>query len=388
MLAFLIIGIPTIQRTGNGRHYLSTTIDSLLAQMSDIDRKEVVIVVFAADFDSQQRGAVVRYIRDSYTLHVKSGLIQVIQAPMSFYSPLDDLKRNFGDSQNRVKWRAKQCLDYAFLHSYCSGLGRFYLQLEDDVITSRDFVPAIKEFIAMQEKPWVTLDFSQLGFIGKLYHDRDLERLAAFVKFFYEEQPVDYLYRYFNAILAQRKPIARTPSLFQHIGTESTLNGKVQSRKDIHFSDATRKYDDSNNPPAVVSTTLDAFATYVAQLAYSTAPGCFWGRPPIEGDTFTVMFSKPERIRRVVIETGDDEHPRDRLKRGRLEVSQSVYGQEHSKKSELACSHYKVVKEFENGRVDAQIDDTSSLKCVRIYATGRQDTWLLVKEIAVWSASA
>ena len=341
--------------------------------------------MFAADFDPKQRAAVVRLVQDSYTFHVKSGLIQVIEAPASFYPPLDNLKTNFGDSQDRVKWRAKQCLDYAFLLAYCKGLGRYYLQLEDDVISSRDFLQGIKEFIAMQEKPWITLDFSQLGFIGKLYHDRDVERLAGFLKFFYEEQPVDYLYRYFNAILTQRKSIIRTPSLFQHIGTESTLTGKVQERKDVLFNNATRKYGNSDNPAAVVSTTLDAFATYVAQLAYGSSPGYFWGRPPIEGDTFTVVFFRPEDIRRVVIETGDDSHPRDRLKQGRLEVSPSIYGQESSRKSDTACNRYKTVKQFVNGRVDAKIDSESLIKCVRIFATGRQDTWLLVKEIAVWT---
>jgi alpha-1,3-mannosylglycoprotein beta-1,4-N-acetylglucosaminyltransferase C len=353
--------------------------------MSDKDRKDVVIVVFAADFDAKQHKAVIKLVQNSYAFHVKNGLIQVITAPSSFYPPLENLKTNFGDSQDRVKWRAKQCLDYAFLLAYCKGLGRYYLQLEDDVITSRDFLQGIKEFIAMQDKPWITLDFSHLGFIGKLYHDRDVERLAGFLKFFYEEQPVDYLYRYFNALLTQKKSISRSPSLFQHIGMESTLDGKVQKRKDVLFNNGTRKYGNSDNPAAIVSTTLDAFSSYVAQLAYGSSPGYFWGRPPIEGDTFTVVFYRPEDIRRVVIETGDDAHPRDRLRRGRLEVSVAVSGQESSKESDTACNHYKMVKEFENGRVDAQIESESLIKCVRIFATGRQDTWLLVKEIAVWT---
>lgn len=379
--------MPTVQRTGKGRQYLSTTLDSLLAQMSNADRKDVVIVVFAADFDTKRREEVTTLIQNSYTLHVQNGLIQVIQAPKSFYRPLSGLKRNFGDSESRVKWRSKQCLDYAFLLSYCTGLGHYYLQLEDDVMSSAAFLSAIKDFVAEQNKPWVTLDFSRLGFIGKLYHDHDLQRLAAFIKFLYDEQPVDFLYRYFNAILAQKKPIARTPSLFQHMGLESSLLGKVQQTKDLNFVDNSRDFHDSDNPPAVVSTTLDAFASYVAHLSYSASPGYFWGRPPVRGDTFTVLFIEPQMIRRVVINTGDDAHPGDHLNYGRLEISQAAAGQEHSKKSDSACVQYQTVKDFKNGRVDAKLDARRPTKCCRIYATGTQDTWLLVKEIAVWTTS-
>ena len=371
-LAFLAIGIPTVF-THN--EYIWTTLDSLLAQMSDQDRADVIIIVFLADFDAHRRSETSRRARHDYALHLQSGLIQIVEAPKSFYPPLDDLKTNFGDAKERVRWRAKQCLDYSFLIAYSHGLANYYLQLEDDVIASADFISAIREFVAMQTKPWIALDFSELGFIGKLYRDQDLKRLAEFLKFFYEEQPVDYLYRYFNAILTQKKPISRTPSLFQHIGTKSSLAGKVQQRVDRHFSDASRMYD-SDNPPASVTTSIDEFARYLAALAYGKAAGFFWGRPPVEGDTFRVSFQSKVVLRRVVVETGNREHPADVLRYGRLEVDVAA-----------ACRRFRSVGEFRGGRVDVtwdKADQKEAVKCVRIYVTGAQDTWLLIREIAVW----
>ena len=44
-----------------------------------------------------------------------------------------------GDSPERVKWRSKQNLDYAFLMMYAQSRGRFYVQLEDDIVTQPNY---------------------------------------------------------------------------------------------------------------------------------------------------------------------------------------------------------------------------------------------------------
>ena len=62
-----------------------------------------------------------------------------------------------GDSIDRVRWRAKQSLDFAFLMTYAKDRGKYYVQLEDDVITKNGFVSTMKNFAlekTAENKPW------------------------------------------------------------------------------------------------------------------------------------------------------------------------------------------------------------------------------------------
>jgi len=76
----------------------------------------------------------------------------------------------------RVRWRAKQVADYAALFEFSIGQSYYYLQLEDDIQCKAGFVGHIRDFINKQQTnrptvwgPWAMLEFSELGFIGKLF---------------------------------------------------------------------------------------------------------------------------------------------------------------------------------------------------------------------------
>jgi len=73
----------------------------------------------------------------------------------------------------RVRWRAKQVADYAALFDFSVGRSHYYLQLEDDVQCAANFVAHIRDFIDKQQRKtntvWTMLEFSELGFIGKLF---------------------------------------------------------------------------------------------------------------------------------------------------------------------------------------------------------------------------
>ena len=60
--------------------------------------------------------------------------------------------------------------------SYCRTRGSYYLNLEDDVISRPRFVTDIFRFISKSnrliENKWLMLEFSELGFIGKLFRTR------------------------------------------------------------------------------------------------------------------------------------------------------------------------------------------------------------------------
>jgi alpha-1,3-mannosylglycoprotein beta-1,4-N-acetylglucosaminyltransferase A/B len=121
-------------------------------------------------------------------MQVDSGLIEVLSPSPAYYPNLDKLRITLGDPPERVRWRSKQNLDFAFLMSYSQPKGQlrraltlkekssimftgtFYLQLEDDILAKPNYVTEMKKFaiekIARKE-PWFVLDFCQLGFIGE-----------------------------------------------------------------------------------------------------------------------------------------------------------------------------------------------------------------------------
>jgi hypothetical protein len=114
------------------------------------------------------------YRRDRFGVRPFSchGLIEVISPPISYYPNMDKLRVTLNDPIERVKWRSKQNLDFAFLMAYSQIKATFYVQLEDDILAKRGFITIMKQFAvaktAKQEQdPWFVLDFCQLGFIGK-----------------------------------------------------------------------------------------------------------------------------------------------------------------------------------------------------------------------------
>ena len=101
-----------------------------------------------------------------------------------------------GDSSERVQWRSKQNLDYAYLMMYAQKRGRFYVQLEDDIIARENFVTTMKNFALEKmasKKPWFVIDFCQLGFIGKMFSTSSLPILIQFLLSFYNDKPGDWL---------------------------------------------------------------------------------------------------------------------------------------------------------------------------------------------------
>ncbi|XP_066275885.1 alpha-1,6-mannosyl-glycoprotein 4-beta-N-acetylglucosaminyltransferase-like isoform X2 [Branchiostoma lanceolatum] len=236
---FLTIGIPTVKRDQNAT-YLVSTLDSLIEHTTAAEREQIVVVVFLADFDTDYNRNLSLEISRKYSQHLDNGFMQIIQAPRSFYPTLEGLKIKFKDSPERVRWRSKQCVDYAFLFQYCLNLSEYYLQLEDDVVSTQNFLTGIKEYLGRVKDDWTMLEFSELGFIGKLFRSSELQRFADFLLLFYQELPSDLLLHTFLHIMRpdmqpNAKKFIRKPSLFQHVGQHSSLAGKIQNLTDKAF---------------------------------------------------------------------------------------------------------------------------------------------------------
>uniref|UniRef100_A0A1A8K284 Mannosyl (Alpha-1,3-)-glycoprotein beta-1,4-N-acetylglucosaminyltransferase, isozyme C (Putative) n=2 Tax=Nothobranchius kuhntae TaxID=321403 RepID=A0A1A8K284_NOTKU len=379
---FLTIGLSSVKRKrGN---YLLETIKSIFDQSSYEELKEIVVVVHLADFDLVWCENLVQEITRKFAHHIIAGRLLVIQAPEEYYPSLDGLKRNYNDPEDRVRFRSKQNVDYAFLLNFCTNLSHFYMMLEDDVRCSRNFLTALKKVITSREGSyWVMLEFSKLGYIGKLYHSRDLPRLAHFLLMFYQEMPCDWLLIHFRGLLAQKDVIRFKPSLFQHMGYYSSYKGVENKLKDDDFEEDS--IDIPDNPPASIYTNINVFENYDATKAYSSiVDEYFWGKPPCTGDFFIIIFNRSAKISKIKIVTGTEDRQNDILHHGALEVGQKSV----ETKQGRHCSSYITLGEFKVGSIEVQDVDHKigfGIECVRIVVTANQKEWLIIRTISLWT---
>ncbi|KAK3564455.1 hypothetical protein QTP86_022635, partial [Hemibagrus guttatus] len=188
----LVLGIPTVRR--QKQSYLVNTVSSLLFDLTPKQKTDIIIIVFVAETDSTFVKSIANSIQEYFPDDVKSGLIEVI-APSPFYYPnMSNLKETFGDSKERVRWRTKQNLDYSYLMLYAQYKGTYYVQLEDDIVAKSGYTESIKYHVSnVNREQWLFLEFSQLGFIGKLFRASDLPSIVEFFLMFHKDKPIDWL---------------------------------------------------------------------------------------------------------------------------------------------------------------------------------------------------
>lgn len=164
----MVLGVPTVKR--DKQSYLMSTLHNLITNMEDDEQNETMIVVFVGETDIEYVQLVAKQIEVRFAAYVEAGLIEVLSPPVSYYPNMEKLKITLNDPPERVKWRSKQNLDFAFLMAYAQPKATFYVQLEDDILAKRGFVTIMKNFAlekTMRKDPWFVLDFCQLGFIGE-----------------------------------------------------------------------------------------------------------------------------------------------------------------------------------------------------------------------------
>ncbi|MEE6508130.1 hypothetical protein FKM82_019187 [Ascaphus truei] len=378
---YLTIGLSSVKRKkGN---YLLETIKSIFDQSSYEELKEITVVVHLAEFDLTWCESVVQDISRKFSHHIIAGRLTIIHTPEEFYPILEGLKRNYNDPDDRVKFRSKQNVDYAFLLNFCSNLSDYYVMLEDDVRCSKNFLTAIKKVITSRKGAyWVTLEFSKLGYIGKLYHSHDLPRLAHFLLMFYQEMPCDWLLIHFRSLLAQKDVIRFKPSLFQHMGYYSSYKGAENKLKDDDFEEDS--FDIPDNPPAILNTNMNVFENYEASKAYSSTDEYFWGKSPLSGDFYQIVFEKSIKISKIKVSTGTEDRQNDMLHHGTLEVGERIVGNKKGRK----CTIYLRLGDFNNGNFEMEDIDSKvlfNINCIRIVVTKNQYEWLIIKSISIWT---
>ncbi|PFX20788.1 Alpha-1,3-mannosyl-glycoprotein 4-beta-N-acetylglucosaminyltransferase B [Stylophora pistillata] len=261
----LVFGIPTIKRERTS--YLLDTLVSLLDAMSQEDKDDCVIVIFIGETDI------------GFSKDVANGVKQ--------------------------RWRTKQNLDFCYLMMYCQKKARFYVQLEDDIVATPTFASTIKTFALQQEtNQWLILEFSALGFIGKLFRTSDLSMVVEFFLMFHKDKPVDWLMDHILWVkvcnpekdqqhCSREKSHLRIrfkPSLFQHVGKESSLKGKKQNLIDKDFKKAPL-FQAHLNPKAVSISSLEPYQGYTLDRAYK-GQTFFWAYPPQTDDVMRFKFDQ------------------------------------------------------------------------------------------------
>uniref|UniRef100_A0A8C8B8B1 MGAT4 family member D n=1 Tax=Otus sunia TaxID=257818 RepID=A0A8C8B8B1_9STRI len=387
----LVIGIPTVKR--EKQHYLINTLHSLLYEFSEEQKNDCVIIIFVVNAEY------VNTSLHSFPREIQSGVLEVISPPASYYPDLSNLKQTFGDSEDRVRWRTKQNLDYSFLMLYAKPKGTFYLQLEDDIIAKPDYIQRIKTFAAKQSQDWMILEFSQLGFIGKLFKSEDLPLIVDFFLMFYKDKPIDWLIDHLlwvkvcnpekDAVHCEKEKaklrIRAKPSLFQHVGTYSSLAGKIQNLKDKDFGKNVL-HKAHNNPPAKVDTSLRIYQKYTLENVYK-GKDYFWASAPVAGDYISFTFLNPLKVEKYLFRSGNVEHPGDKLFNTTVEVLPAdVKLVENGSKFNYPATKdgYLKIGAFENGIAEGSINQSiGKIQAIRLSVNSDSPVWAILSEVSM-----
>ncbi|XP_039736174.1 alpha-1,3-mannosyl-glycoprotein 4-beta-N-acetylglucosaminyltransferase B isoform X2 [Pteropus medius] len=399
----VVMGIPSVRREVHS--YLTDTLHSLISELSPQEKEDSVIVVLIAETDSQYTSVVTENIKALFPTEIHSGLLEVISPSPHFYPDFSRLRESFGDPKERVRWRTKQNLDYCFLMMYAQSKGIYYVQLEDDIVAKPSYLSTMKNFALQQpSEDWMILEFSQLGFIGKMFKSLDLSLIVEFILMFYRDKPIDWLLDHIlwvkvcnpekDAKHCDRQKanlrIRFKPSLFQHVGTHSSLAGKIQKLKDKDFGkQALRK--EHVNPPAEVSTSLKTYQHFTLEKAY-LREDFFWAFTPAAGDFIRFRFFQPLRLERFFFRSGNIEHPEDKLFNTSVEVL--PFDNPQSDKEALQEGHvatlryprspdgYLQIGSFYKGVAEGEVDPAfGPLEALRLSIQTDSPVWVILSEI-------
>lgn len=118
----IVLGIPTVVR--EKQSYLLGTLHNLIENMNEEEQNETLIIVFIGETDLETVQLIAKKVETAFEPYIENGLIEVIAPSPSYYPNLDKLRITLNDSLERVKWRSKQNLDFAYLMAYAQSKGK------------------------------------------------------------------------------------------------------------------------------------------------------------------------------------------------------------------------------------------------------------------------
>uniref|UniRef100_A0A452R580 MGAT4 family member D n=2 Tax=Ursidae TaxID=9632 RepID=A0A452R580_URSAM len=215
------LGISTVNR-GN-QSYLKQALNSVVSRMTPSEEKDSVVIVSVAD---------VR-MKNKFKRQLRSGSLEIISIPAFFYPNILHVQQSTEDSGKSESWRIKQVLDFCFLMLYAQPKAMYYLQ--------------VRSWYILYNLKWkdYLFGFVYFFFIGKLFKSEDLTDFVRFFLMFYKDKPIDLLLGDIFQVkmcnpgetpekCAERNKQIRIrykPSLFQHVGIQSSFPGREQYSK-------------------------------------------------------------------------------------------------------------------------------------------------------------
>uniref|UniRef100_A0A8C9Y7F8 Alpha-1,3-mannosyl-glycoprotein 4-beta-N-acetylglucosaminyltransferase A n=1 Tax=Sander lucioperca TaxID=283035 RepID=A0A8C9Y7F8_SANLU len=392
----MVMGIPTVKR--KVKSYLSETLRSLIDKLSPEEKLDCVIIVFVGETDVDYVHSVVAGLEKEFSTELSSGLLEVISPPAAYYPELTNLKETFGDSKERVKWRTKQNLDYSFLMMYAVSKGVYYVQLEDDIVAKPNYFATMKNFaLQLSSEDWMILEFSQLGFIGKMFQAPDLNLIVEFIFMFYKEKPIDWLLDHIlwvkvcnpekDAKHCERQKsslrVRFRPSLFQHVGLHSSLAGKIQKLTDKDFLKPLL-HKMHVNPPAEVSTSVKVYQGHTLEKTY-LGEDFFWAITPTAGDYILFKFDRPlNMIGRFLFRSGNQEHPGDKIENTTVEILPVSEPEPKTKeKFKRTEDRFYRIGQFEKGVAEGFVDPSfNPIIALRLSVVKDSAVWAILSEVS------
>ncbi|XP_039196273.1 alpha-1,3-mannosyl-glycoprotein 4-beta-N-acetylglucosaminyltransferase C-like isoform X1 [Crotalus tigris] len=376
-MSFLSIGISSIYK--KKEQHLLGTVESIFSHCSAEELEKILLVIYLANNDSQINVQTAKDIKAKFSEHVAEKRLLVIQSSTTSYPPLGNLKVGQWDKRKDIGYAAKQNVDYAYLLNFCANLSHYYLMLEDDVVCATNFVSIIQSYLHDTKLHWTTISFSTLGFIGKLYHNTDLTRLARFLLMFYRNMPGDHLLELFHKSRAQEILITFRPSLFQHVGRVSSFHNIEMEIKDSEFDEDFGDWGDIVS--ASCFTNIPIVLNYTPENVCPPGNEVFWGKDVTANSFFLIVFGNPIIAQKVLIYTGSAEYSKDILYGGLVEEGRlKVYLDEGQ-----TCLIFRQIGKFKNGRFEFEDKQRNKeIECLRIQVTTPQKEWLRIRRINIW----
>lgn len=425
------VGFGSVKRK---KDYILDTVGTMLGLrgggvLSQSERDMVVVATHLADYDTSWVSSVSTKLQTDYKDLVKGGHFHALHAPIELYPKLDVCPPfcAYKDEPHRVRWRSKQNVDYAFLMYYAAPLAPYYVQIEDDLAFAPNWIGKMMNYVNTQyppnyltkeNTPWRLINFSELGFIGKMFQSNELTRLAQFLLLFYDQMPCDLLLGEWVKSMTQSRRIEywkQAPSLFQHIGIFRSLGG-YQPLQEKTFGKPL-----FDNPVGLTAWNMLIMPTYEGRFSYwsggepsnrndmcdfkasnahakTKMKRCwFWAKRPAKGQHMTIVFQHDIKLKAVFMEFGHEKHPKDLLKDGVLQVAATAStGQPYSLpmpgQGDLTkCGAFYDLIEvkatpmvyWEEGASVPPAAPVPMVRCLRISMRQNQDEWLVVFNILV-----
>ncbi|XP_017162528.1 alpha-1,3-mannosyl-glycoprotein 4-beta-N-acetylglucosaminyltransferase B, partial [Poecilia reticulata] len=409
----IVMGVPSVKREVHS--YLTDTLSSLMSELSPAEKDDCIIVVLIAEADQQYASAVADSLKRLFPAEIQSGLLEVVSPSLHFYPDFSKLRESFGDPKERVRLAQSSSPVLQMFqkgNTWTESLGD--QQAPDGHLDQRFWSRGSSRTsraggLRTRWQPIVSQFRCFCLHAGKMFKSLDLSLIVEFMLMFYKDKPIDWLLDHImwvkvcnpekDAKHCDRQKanlrIRFKPSLFQHVGTHSSLAGKIQKLKDKDFGKQTL-HKGHANPQAEVTTSLKTYQHFTLEKAYA-GEDFFWAFTPVAGDFIRIRFFTPVRIERFFLRSGNIEHPGDKLFNTSVEVlpfdniqaekEALTDGREKKPRYHRTEDGFIRIGSFQNGIAEGEVDPTfGPLEAMRLTVTMDSPVWVILSEIFIKKA--